>query len=144
MVNRLLLRQSHRFAGATRRGQWESDAVLSRSDNGWASVLYFVLYIVLLKEPSCFVAPFDTISDCLQISECHISFQTRQIKFDVCYGTRSSISVLQVPMIGTHSWKRESTRDNEPSGPNDTRRIITNQKQQNKYPCYRIRDTQSL
>ena len=34
--------------------------------------------------------------------------------------------------------------DNDPSGPNDTRRIITNQKQQIKYPCYCIRDTQSL
>ena len=34
--------------------------------------------------------------------------------------------------------------DSDPGGPNDTRRIITNQKQQIKYPCYRIRDTQSL
>ena len=34
--------------------------------------------------------------------------------------------------------------DSDPGGPNDTRRIITNQKQQIKYPCYRIKDTQSL
>ena len=34
--------------------------------------------------------------------------------------------------------------DSDPGGPNDTQRIITNQKQQIKYPCYRIRDTQSL
>ena len=34
--------------------------------------------------------------------------------------------------------------NSDPGGPNDTRRIITNQKQQIKYPCYRIRDTQSL
>ena len=34
--------------------------------------------------------------------------------------------------------------DSDPGGPNDTRRIITNQKQQIKYPCYCIRDTQSL
>ena len=29
--------------------------------------------------------------------------------------------------------------DNDPGGSNDTQRIITNQKQQNKYPYYRIR-----
>ena len=34
--------------------------------------------------------------------------------------------------------------DSDPGGPNDTQRIITNQKQHIKYPCYRIRDTQSL
>ena len=34
--------------------------------------------------------------------------------------------------------------DSDPGGPNDTPIIITNQKQQIKYPCYRIRDTQSL
>ena len=34
--------------------------------------------------------------------------------------------------------------DSDLGGPNDTKRIITNQKQQIKYPCYRIRDTQSL
>ena len=48
-----------------------------------------------------------------------------------CYGARSSIAMLRVPTVGTHSWKR-------------IQRIITNQKQQIKYPCYRIRDTQSL
>ena len=52
--------------------------------------------------------------------------------------------MLRVPTVGTHSWKRIQRRDSDPGGPNDTQRIITNQKQQIKYPCYRIRDTQSL
>ena len=47
-----------------------------------------------------------------------------------------------------HGWDPQleayPTRDSDPGGPNDTQRIITNQKQQIKYPCYRIRDTQSL
>ena len=60
------------------------------------------------------------------------------------YEARSSISMLGVPTVGTHSWKRIQRGDSDPGGPNDTRRIITNQKQQIKYPCYRIRDTQSL
>ena len=47
-----------------------------------------------------------------------------------------------------HSWDPQleayPNGDSDPGGPNDTRRIITNQKQQIKYPCYRSRDTQSL
>ena len=61
-----------------------------------------------------------------------------------CYGAHSSISMLGVPTVGTHSWKRIQRGDSDPGGPNDTQRIITNQKQQIEYPCYRIRDAQSL
>ena len=64
--------------------------------------------------------------------------------FRDCYGARSSISMLQVPTVGTHSWKCDSAGDSDPGGPNGTRRILTIQKQQNKYPYYRIRDIQSL
>ena len=52
--------------------------------------------------------------------------------------------MLEFPTVGTHSWKRIQRGNSDPGGPNDNRRIITNQKQQIKYACYRIRDTQSL
>ena len=51
--------------------------------------------------------------------------------------------------VGTHSWahcwKRGWRRDSSPGGPNDTKgKIITNRKPQIVYPCYCIKDTQSL
>ena len=52
--------------------------------------------------------------------------------------------MVEVPTVGTNSWKHTQRGDSDLGGPNDTRRIITNQKQQIKYPCYYIRDTQSL
>ena len=52
--------------------------------------------------------------------------------------------MLEVPTVGTHELEAYPRGDSDPSGPNDTQRIITNQKQQIKYPCYRIRDAQSL
>ena len=52
--------------------------------------------------------------------------------------------MLGVPTVGTHSWKRIQEETVTLVGPMTLERIITNQKQQIKYPCYRIRDTQSL
>ena len=54
-------------------------------------------------------------------------------------------AVPQAPMAGAHSWKRFPRRDRRPGEPNySNKEFVTNQEQLNKYPCYRIRDTQSL
>ena len=64
------------------------------------------------------------------MTSCDISRGTssHQAPKPKCYGARSSISMLRVPTVGTHSWKRIQRRDSDPNGPNDTQRIITNQK----------------
>ena len=54
------------------------------------------------------------------------------------------IILLRVPTVGTHTQKQKHKGDNDPSRPNETQRLITNQKQQKKYPCNRIRETRSL
>ena len=60
----------------------------------------------------------------------------------------NSFYPLHLHAESPHGWdpqlEAHPKGDSDPGGPNDTRRIITNQKQQIKYPCYRIRDTQSL
>ena len=50
----------------------------------------------------------------------------------------------QAPTVGARRWKRRPKRDTALVGPITPEGIITDWKQQIKYPCYRIKDTQSL
>ena len=54
------------------------------------------------------------------------------------------MQLRQAPTVGARRWKRRPKRDTALVGPITPEGIITNWKQQIKYPCYRIKDTQSL
>ena len=52
--------------------------------------------------------------------------------------------MLEAPTSGTHRRKSSVRRDSDPSGPNDTQQVITDQEQDIKYPYYCSKGTQSL
>ena len=61
-----------------------------------------------------------------------------------CYGGRSSISMLGVPMVGTHSWKHSKQETVTLVGSMTLKESLQIRNNRFKYPCYNIRDTQSL